>query len=63
MLDIPLSELGLAIASNLGNNDLTGVMLHHADMDKEHLKPLAELLALFADHNNAHGLLLRESLG
>jgi Uncharacterized protein conserved in bacteria (DUF2334) len=63
MLDIPLSELGLAIANNLKSNELTGIMLHHADMDKEHLKPLAELLALFADHNNAHGLLLRESLG
>jgi hypothetical protein len=63
MLDIPLSELGLAIADNLKSSDYTGIMLHHADMGKEHLKPLAELLALFADHSNAHGLLLRESLG
>ncbi len=63
MLDIPLSELGLAIANNLKRSDYTGIMLHHADMDTEHLRPLAELLTLFADHSNAHGLLLRESLG
>jgi predicted deacetylase len=63
MLDMPLSELSLAIADNLKNNELTGIMLHHADMDNENLKPLAELLAVLADHNNAHGLLLRELLG
>jgi Uncharacterized protein conserved in bacteria (DUF2334) len=63
MLDMPLSELSLAIANNLGNNDHTGIMLHHADMNTEHLKPLAELLVLFADHDNAQGLLLKEFLG
>jgi predicted deacetylase len=63
MLDIPLSELGLAIANNLKSNNLTGIMLHHADMDNENLKSLAELLTVFADHNNARGLLLRESIG
>jgi predicted deacetylase len=63
MLDMPLSELSIAIANNLKNNELTGIMLHHADMDNENLKPLTELLALFVDHDNARGLLLKEFLG
>ncbi len=59
----PLAELGLAIASNLKANSLTGIMLHHADMNKDNLKPLAELLAVFADHENAHGLQLKDVIG
>jgi peptidoglycan/xylan/chitin deacetylase (PgdA/CDA1 family) len=59
----PLLELGQAIAINLEKNDLTGIMLHHAAMDGENLKTLAELLAVFADHNNMQGLLLRDTLG
>jgi predicted deacetylase len=59
----PLPEFGKAIATNLQNNELTGIMLHHADMDGGNLQALAELLAVFAEHNNVQGLLLRESLG
>lgn len=59
----PLHELGQAIAGNLGNNDLAGIMLHHADMDEENLKPLAELLTVFVGRSNVHGLLLRDTLG
>lgn len=58
-----LYELGQAIAKSLEKNNLTGIMLHHADMDSENLKPLAELLAVFAHHNNVQGLLLRDTLG
>jgi predicted deacetylase len=63
MLDNPLSDLGQAIATNLKKNTLTGIMLHHADMDNEKLKPLAELLAELADHKNVQGVLLRDTLG
>jgi hypothetical protein len=59
----PLTELGSVIASNLKANSLTGIMLHHADMDTDKLKPLAELLAVLADHNNVQGLLLRDVIG
>ena len=58
----PLPELGHAIANNFKKNKLTGIMLHHADMDDQTLKPLAELLAILADHPYAQGLLLRSNL-
>ena len=57
----PLSELGQTIAISLKKNALTGIMLHHADMGGKNLQTVAELLVVFADHNNAQGLLLRES--
>ncbi len=59
----PLTELAQAVANNLKATDLTGIMLHHADMNAENLRPLAELLAVFADHNNLQGMLLRDTLG
>jgi len=34
----PLAELGSAIAQNLTVNELTGIMLHHADMGREELR-------------------------
>jgi peptidoglycan/xylan/chitin deacetylase (PgdA/CDA1 family) len=58
----PLALLGQAIAQALENNALTGIMLHHADMGGESLKALAQLLAVFADHDNVQGLLLRETV-
>jgi len=58
----PLPELGHAIANNFKKNKLTGIMLHHADMDDETLKSLAELLAVLADHPYAQGLLLGSNL-
>jgi hypothetical protein len=61
MLNISLSELGRAIAINLAQNALTGSMLHHADRSRINLIPLAELLALFSQHNNVQGLLLRNT--
>lgn len=59
----PFPHLGRTIAASLDQNELTGIMLHHADMDDEALKPLAELLATCAGHNNVQGLLLRQTLG
>jgi predicted deacetylase len=59
----PLPGLGQTIATSLEQNALTGIMLHHADMDNGTLQPLAELLAIFANHNNAQGLLLSQTLG
>ena len=59
----PLTDLGQAIANDLLHNDLTGIMLHHADMDTNHLEILAELLANLSSHHNAQGLLLRDTLG
>ncbi len=58
-----LSDLGQTIARNLEINNLTGIMLHHADMNAENLKSLTELLALCAAHHNVQGLLLRDTLG
>lgn len=58
-----LPEMGEVIASNFASNKLTGIMLHHEDMDKEQLQPLAELLAVFSGHNKLRGLLLRDTLG
>ncbi len=58
-----LADLGEAIAINLKNKPLTGIMLHHADMESFHIKPLAELLAVIANHGNAQGLLLRDTVG
>ena len=59
----PLPELGQTIADTINNNELTGIMLHHADMDGDKLKPLAALLAVFSSHQNVQGLLLRDTLG
>ncbi len=58
-----LADLGEAIAINLKNNPITGIMLHHADMESFHIKPLAELLVVIANHNNAQGMLLRDTVG
>ncbi len=60
--DNPLQALGEAIAQNLANNNCTGIMLHHADMDTEQLKPLTELLSVLSSHHNALCLLLRDTL-
>lgn len=59
----PLPALGQAIADALEKNAVTGIMLHHAELDGGHLKTLAELLAVFEDHENVQGLLLRECAG
>ena len=56
-----LPDLAGAITKNLVSNKLTGIMLHHADMDMVQLEPLAELLAVFADHENADVRLLRDT--
>jgi Uncharacterized protein conserved in bacteria (DUF2334) len=58
----PLDKLGLAIADNFIHNDLTGIMLHHADMDSEQLESLAELLTELSGHHNVQGLLIRDTL-
>jgi peptidoglycan/xylan/chitin deacetylase (PgdA/CDA1 family) len=58
-----LAELGEVIANNTKHNKLTGIMLHHADMDRAQLQPLAELLAVFSGHNKLRGLLLRDLIG
>ena len=58
----PLATLGEAIAAHIGRNAVTGIMLHHADMDAESLKPLAELLAVLAGHSNVQGIRLRDTL-
>ncbi len=60
--DNPLQALAGAIAQNLANNDLTGIMLHHADMGAEQLKPLTEMLSVLSNHQNVFGLLLRDTL-
>lgn len=54
-----LDELGQSIAGQLVSNELTGIMLHHADMQEIHLQPLAQLLAVIANHHNARSVLLR----
>lgn len=59
----PLLQLGQTIANLLMNHALTGIMLHHADMDAQNLPPLMELLSLFSAHSQAQGLLLRETIG
>lgn len=56
-----LPELGRIIAINLASDNLTGIMLHHADMDKVQLEPLAELLAVFSEHDNATVSSLRDT--
>ncbi len=58
-----LIELGRTIASHLSQNEMTGIMFHHADMNDEHLNTLAELLALLSGHQNVQGLLLRDTQG
>lgn len=58
-----LEELGARLASQLVQNDVTGIMLHHADMNSDNLKPLTELLTMFSQHTNVQGLLLRNMLG
>ena len=55
-----LPELGEKIANHMKHNKLTGIMLHHADMDREQLRPLTELLAVFAEHDNAGVKRLRD---
>ena len=55
------TELAWAIANSLENNKLTGIMLHHADMGREQLAPLAELLTVFASHDHANVRLLRDT--
>ena len=56
-----LPEFGQAVASHLESSNLTGIMLHHADMTKEQLKPLAELLSVFKNYN-MQGILLRDTI-
>ena len=57
-----LTGLAQAIATSFKQNRFTGIMLHHADMEAGQLKPLAELLAVIATHDNAQGILLRHTL-
>jgi hypothetical protein len=59
----PLTELGNTVARHLSQNEMTGIMFHHADMEDNHLKTLAELLYLLSGHQKVHGLLLRETQG
>lgn len=59
----PLIELDKTIASHLSQNEMTGIMFHHADMNDEHLNTLAELLTLLSGHQNAQGMLLKDTLG
>ncbi len=59
----PMAELGQTIAKQLAKNKLTGMMLHHADMNDGHLDTLAELLTLLSSHQNVQGLLLRDTQG
>jgi hypothetical protein len=60
--DNPLKALGEAIAQCLLTNTVTGIMLHHADMDTEQLAPLTDMLTLLSSHHNVNGLLLRDIL-
>lgn len=57
-----LDELGQSIADQLAVNELTGIMLHHADMQAVHLQPLAQLLAVISSHHNLRSVLLRNTL-
>lgn len=59
----PLLVLSLAISSSLKENDLTGIMFHHADMDADNLNVMKELLWVFANHKKVRPVLLREKLG
>lgn len=59
----PLAKLGQVISSHLVVNSLTGIMLHHVDMEEENLDILADLLAVFSGHQNVQSLLLRDTLG
>lgn len=59
----PLPMLSQSIANHLHNNTLTGIMLHHADMNTENLQPLTELLSVLASHQQVQSLLLRETIG
>lgn len=59
----PLIELGKTVASRLSQNETTGIMFHHADMNDEHLNTLTELLTLLSGHQNVQGLLLRHTQG
>lgn len=59
---MPLDTLGKAIATHIRRNTVTGIMLHHADMKAESLKPLAELLAVLAGHSNVQSIRLRDTL-
>lgn len=56
-----LNVLGQAIAIQLQKNDLTGIMLHHADIDETNWKPMAELLTLFSQHDNVQKMLIRNT--
>jgi arsenate reductase-like glutaredoxin family protein len=58
----PFSELGQAIVQNLTSNKITGIMLHHADMDSRDLESLAEMLTMLSNHQKTHSLLLRDTL-
>ncbi|CAG7857445.1 hypothetical protein MCAMS1_02266 [biofilm metagenome] len=57
----PEADLAETLSLNFASNGLTGIMLHHADMGKEQLKPLTDLLVLLSSHHNAHGVLLRNT--
>lgn len=58
----PLVELGNTLSQNLAVNELTGIMLHHADMGNEELGPLTELIAMLSKHPHSQGVLLRNTL-
>lgn len=61
-VDEPLQALALALKANLTKNKITGVMLHHADMEGQHLGALSELLVLLSGHENVRSVLLKETL-
>lgn len=59
---MPLPELAEAITSSLLNHELTGIMLHHADMGREQLKHLSDLMTALSAHHNIKKTLLRNTL-
>jgi len=59
----PLIELCRLIVTSLKENDFTGIMFHHADMDNQHLTILSELLRLFTSHHKTRTVLLKETIG
>jgi predicted deacetylase len=58
----PEVDLAHTLSQHFASNELTGIMLHHADMGNGQIEPLTELLVLLASHHNAQGLLLRDTL-
>ena len=58
----PWRDLGRVIIEQFVDNELTGIMLHHAVMDDDDLLVLSELLPMLSSHRNVQGVLLKELL-